>query len=346
MANDKGNKIAPFSGDRSQSDAFISEIRNFFQLNKANYTDEDDKIAFFFTCFERGTTGGQWAKNALKAHHDEQDNNVAAARCEWNTHAKCVAAFKKTFAAIDPETVARNDIAKLKQTGDYADFEKFLLQFQTLALQTGYNNEALVHFFKEGARPSSVRKASDQWPPPKTLPEWIERVTTLENSRSKNPVPFFESRSSNTTRSSNTSQNMGVPMDIDASRRTTGANSYYQGLPRLTEAERERLRQARACFRCRKPGHMSRECPGSDSSRSGSSTSTSSSAPTPRVRSAEPAPAGTSIIPTPTDTQPAGGRDMIKTISQTFNDVKKLDDDARAEAIAYLKDLMAKDTDF
>ena len=33
-----------------------------------------------------------------------------------------------------------------------------------------------------------------------------------------------------------------------------------RGLSPLTEAERAELMAKRACFRCRKPGHMSRDC--------------------------------------------------------------------------------------
>jgi hypothetical protein len=32
-------------------------------------------------------------------------------------------------------------------------------------------------------------------------------------------------------------------------------------ITKLTDTERERLCREGACFRCRRPGHMSRECP-------------------------------------------------------------------------------------
>src|SRR5882724_3652429 len=51
-------------------------------------------------------------------------------------------------------------------------------------------------------------------------------------------------------------------MDVDKKKSTTVRT---QNLPKLTPQIRDELRKKGACFRCRKPGHMSRECPGPDS---------------------------------------------------------------------------------
>ena len=51
-------------------------------------------------------------------------------------------------------------------------------------------------------------------------------------------------------------------MDVDKKKSTTVRT---QNLPKLTPQLRNELRKKGACFRCRKPGHMSRECPGPDS---------------------------------------------------------------------------------
>jgi len=51
-------------------------------------------------------------------------------------------------------------------------------------------------------------------------------------------------------------------MDVDKKKSTTVCT---QNLPKLTPQICDELRKKGACFRCRKPGHMSRECPGPDS---------------------------------------------------------------------------------
>jgi len=44
-----------------------------------------------------------------------------------------------------------------------------------------------------------------------------------------------------------------APMELGAVRSA--------GLKPLTEAEREQLRKEGACFRCREPGHLAKDCP-------------------------------------------------------------------------------------
>jgi len=51
-------------------------------------------------------------------------------------------------------------------------------------------------------------------------------------------------------------------MDVDKKKSTTVRT---QNLPKLTPQLRDELRKKGACFRCRKPGHMSCECPGPNS---------------------------------------------------------------------------------
>jgi len=51
-------------------------------------------------------------------------------------------------------------------------------------------------------------------------------------------------------------------MDVDRKKSTT---VHAQNLPKLTPQLHEELRKNGVCFQCRKPGHMSHECPGPDS---------------------------------------------------------------------------------
>ena len=57
---------------------------------------------------------------------------------------------------------------------------------------------------------------------------------------------------------SNEDESSGEPMQIDAMRTKTSSTPT---LKKLTAEERTHLRSLGACFRCRKTGHLARECP-------------------------------------------------------------------------------------
>jgi len=70
------------------------------------------------------------------------------------------------------------------------------------------------------------------------------------------------------------SLSQGVPMDVDRKKSTMVRT---QNLPKLTPQLHEELRKKGACFWCRKPGHMSHECPGPDSTPIATSSSKTTS---------------------------------------------------------------------
>ena len=51
--------------------------------------------------------------------------------------------------------------------------------------------------------------------------------------------------------------NNAAPIQIDAFKTKPSPNK----LIKLTDEERTHLRSLGACFKCRRPGHMARECP-------------------------------------------------------------------------------------
>jgi hypothetical protein len=64
-------------------------------------------------------------------------------------------------------------------------------------------------------------------------------------------------------------------MDVDATTTTTTPK-----LTRLTDEERKKLAQEGRCFRCRRQGHMSRECPQNQNNKRIRTTDTSTPPPT------------------------------------------------------------------
>jgi len=144
--------------------------------------------------------------------------------------------------------------------------------------------------------------------PTPTQQKWAQKLG-LHNyqtpaQRAANPV--FRPQYSPASQSSNW-RNQVVPMDVDASAmddsryvpkdlthetRNMAKEQRRGGLNPLTEAERAELMAKRACFRCRKPGHMSRDC---YSRRGPEKVNAGNTAPIPEPPSREPGPQKTNL---------------------------------------------------
>jgi len=83
-----------------------------------------------------------------------------------------------------------------------------------------------------------------------------------------------------------------VPKNLTHETRNVAKEQRRGGLNPLTEAERAELMAKRACFRCRKPGHMSRDC---YSRRGPEKVNTGKTAPAPEPPSREPGPQKTNL---------------------------------------------------
>jgi len=148
--------------------------------------------------------------------------------------------------------------------------------------------------FKEGLQPSLLREVlTHVIPAPTTLAAWKQRARErqtvykeLKNTGlhqkshggGPNPMqqklahklglhnyctpaqraatPAFRPQYSPASQNSNW-QNQVVPMDVDAG---SMSQNTYKGSSPLSDAECAELMAKKACFRCRKPGHLSRNC--------------------------------------------------------------------------------------
>ena len=156
----------------------------------------------------------------------------------------------------------RDEWAYLRQTTTVSDYYARLTQ---LAMQLGeVEEERLVDKFIRGLKPKT--RTEVELRDPQTLEEAsriADRFDTIVYHR-----PFY-----GPLQSSHQEDTRGEPMQLDTLRmahidtltpvqidvfRTKTQSSK---LRKLTNDERAHLRSINACFKCRKQGHMARECP-------------------------------------------------------------------------------------
>src|SRR5712675_1392380 len=185
---------------------------------------------------------------------------------------------------------------ELKMHG--SDIDSYMADFDRLISEVGHSQHdiGVLQKFKEGLQPSLLREVlTHVVPAPTTLAAWKQRARErqtvykelknaglhqrshgggpnpiqqklaqrlgLHNYRTpaqRAAIPAFRPQYSPASQNNNW-RNQVVPMDVDAG---SVSQNTYKGSSPLTDAERAELMAKRACFRCRKPGHLSRNCLG------------------------------------------------------------------------------------
>ena len=139
----------------------------------------------------------------------------------------------------------RDEWAYLRQTTTVSDYYARLTQ---LAMQLGeVEEERLVDKFIRGLKPKT--RTEVELRDPQTL-EQASRIADRFDTIVYHRPSFARSQF-------HQEDTRGEPMQIDVFRTKTQPSK----LKKLTNDERAHLRSINACFKCRKQGHMARECP-------------------------------------------------------------------------------------
>ncbi|KAF5331774.1 hypothetical protein D9758_018555 [Tetrapyrgos nigripes] len=281
---ERGVKPEKFTGDRNQTKDWMAEFNNYLQLNDQVYPTEDEKISFFLTLFS-GDEAKRWARSMMKKVFEEEDDfsdsdeeymstdeDSPASKPEtkkklWTLY-EVKREFLRDFKPSARETQAQTKIEHIRMEGALADIDKYNSQFKRYADDTGYNDKALMKWYRKGLPRGLVDRISYLPTQPRNLAAlqkaavkqhmiWLERQEEKNSWSKPRREEGQPGKGSQSTRSGRTRS-----IEVNALQdNVPGASSITKYPPKLTPQEREKMRKEGRCFRCRGLGHMGNDCP-------------------------------------------------------------------------------------
>jgi hypothetical protein len=222
----KPDRPSPFSGKKSESlEAWIFQMQQYCDLAPV---PNDERIRFAAT-FLKDQAALWW-----RSYY--QTINWQTAAPNWD---RFVTALRQQFTPVNTTLSAYDRLQRLSQKTSVNtynhDFRTIMLELPDMDETTRMNY--YLRGLKETIRPFVAMQQPADLPTAEAIAERVDAVTFKPMARNPGFRPNHAYRSPGGT----------IPMELDT-------------IGKLSDNERERLRKTGGCFRCRKPGHLARDC--------------------------------------------------------------------------------------
>jgi hypothetical protein len=222
----KPDRPPPFHGKKSESlEAWVFQMQQFCNLAPI---PEADRIQFAATFFK--DQAALW----WRSYYQSIDWQNAAP--DWQGF---LGALRQQFVPVNTSISAYDRLRRLSQK---ASVNAYNHEFRAVMLELPDMDQATrMHYYlqglKDNLRPFVAMQQPATLTAAETIAERVDAVTFRPAARGSGFRPNPNYRSPGGT----------APMELDA-------------ISKLTPKERDRLRREGGCFRCRKTGHLARDC--------------------------------------------------------------------------------------
>ena len=237
------SKPSSFNGDRRRVKEFIQECNVYLDINENIYKTDKLKVAFVLSLMNE-KEARQW-----KAHFINKITRPDM-KLDFPKFKDFLLLIQHAFKPADQAGEAMNKLELLRQ-GNRA-VEEMITEFRLLCAeaeleeQSVSDNQHLIKLFANCLNGQLKKRILFGEVVPKTISGWIEKAIQYDsNYRMGQALMNLDNRGKKP-------QKKNEDRDPNAMDTSIGA---------LTEKEKTALMKIGACFRCKKTGHLSRECP-------------------------------------------------------------------------------------
>lgn len=251
----------PYDGNRDKVKNFIFQCNLKITSQRTKFRDDQQKINWAISWL-RGRALS-WVEPKIQQNADHFPN--------WEAFTK---ALQATFGDPDPQQTAISKLRELRQKGPATTYWS---DFQTLSIETKWDNEALISQFLYGLKTElqeryALREADD-FTTIDELATWaIKQDNKLFAFRRNKQTPPSIPRTHGKTqpwvpkeqqRTDNPNWHGPAPMILDSTK------SFKPKFTKLTDAERQRRMTNKLCLYCGNAGHIARNCTAKTNSKPG-----------------------------------------------------------------------------
>jgi hypothetical protein len=250
----KGAPPDEFDGTRTNSETFVDAFLIYWKINRNNQVmKEPYSRVLMALSFMKGTKIRDWVKSQMAILDDKVENKGIPYDSEalW---AEFEAAFIRAFTNSTRAQDAYTKLKELKMNNE--DLDTYISTHGNLVLRAGWaeDGDAAIEAFRDGLKRPLHLAILRRDNIPSSMEEW-------RNAARREHARWALIKASNLGPNNQKTNRWKQALEKNGKQKDPNAMEVDNTrLAKLTDAEREKLRNEGRCFRCRQTGHMANRC--------------------------------------------------------------------------------------